>query len=120
MSQIAKDFGISESCLHRWLKLVNAGGRLGLSDLASSIMLSQSGPSKFLDRMELAGLVRRDPNPRRRPLRVRHHHPARPVNGQASPPRPPRLPAANIRRRTRDRDLADLTRVMSRISASIP
>ena len=33
MSQIAKDFGISESCLHRWLKLadVEEGLRPGLT-----------------------------------------------------------------------------------------
>ena len=27
LSQIAKDFGISESCLHRWLTLMTASGR---------------------------------------------------------------------------------------------
>ena len=26
LSQIAKDFGISESCLHRWLKLADVDG----------------------------------------------------------------------------------------------
>ena len=33
LSQIAKDFGISESCLHRWLKLadVDDGVRPGVS-----------------------------------------------------------------------------------------
>jgi transposase len=33
MSQIAKDFGISESCLHRWLKLadVEDGLRPGIT-----------------------------------------------------------------------------------------
>ena len=41
-----------------------AGGRLGLTELAASILLSQSGLSKLLDRMETAGLVRRDPDPR--------------------------------------------------------
>lgn len=43
--------------------LVNAGGRLGLSTVASSIMLSPSAPSKHLDRMEQSGLVRRDSDP---------------------------------------------------------
>ena len=33
MTQIAKDFGISEACLHRWLKLadVEDGVRLGVT-----------------------------------------------------------------------------------------
>ena len=33
LSQIAKDFGISESCLHRWLKLadVDDGARPGVT-----------------------------------------------------------------------------------------
>ncbi len=33
MSQIAKDFGISESCLHRWVKRaeIEDGGREGLT-----------------------------------------------------------------------------------------
>jgi DNA-binding MarR family transcriptional regulator len=40
-----------------------AGGRLGLSELASAIALSPSGLSKLLDRMQASGLVRRDPDP---------------------------------------------------------
>ena len=84
-------------------------------------MLSQSGPSKLLDRMELvAGFVRRDPNPAdarsafatittrdrsmARQARQGHHDFLQRTFGDALD----------------DRDLADLTRVMSRISASIP
>ena len=38
LSQIAKDFGISESCLHRWLKLadVDDGVRPGVTSLESA------------------------------------------------------------------------------------
>ncbi len=38
MSQIAKDFGISESCLHRWLKLadVDDGVRRGVTTAESA------------------------------------------------------------------------------------
>ena len=38
LSQIAKDFGISESCLHRWLKLadVDDGVRPGVSSSESA------------------------------------------------------------------------------------
>ena len=33
LAQIAKDFGISESCLHRWLKIaeIDEGGRPGVT-----------------------------------------------------------------------------------------
>jgi transposase len=38
LSQIAKDFGISESCLHRWLKLadVDDGVRPGITSSESA------------------------------------------------------------------------------------
>ncbi len=38
LSQVAKDFGISESCLHRWLKLadVDDGVRLGVTSSESA------------------------------------------------------------------------------------
>jgi transposase len=38
LSQIAKDFGISESCLHRWLKFgdVNEGDRPGVTSQESA------------------------------------------------------------------------------------
>jgi DNA-binding MarR family transcriptional regulator len=41
-----------------------AGGQLGLSELASAIVLSPSGLSKLLDRMEESGLIRRDRDPK--------------------------------------------------------
>jgi DNA-binding MarR family transcriptional regulator len=101
-------------------QLANAGGRLRLSDLASAIVLSQSGLSKLLDRMEASGLVRRDPDPRdarsafaaitplgrslARQARKGHHDFLQQAFGDALD----------------DRDLGDLTRVMNRISASIP
>ena len=38
LSQIAKDFGISESCLHRWLKLagIDDGARPGVTSQESA------------------------------------------------------------------------------------
>ena len=97
-----------------------AGGRLGLSDLASSILLSQSGLSKLLDRMESAGLVRRDRDPRDgraafaaitphglslvKKARLSHHAFLRQTFAEALD----------------DEDLADLARIMDRISASSP
>ena len=97
-----------------------AGGRLGLSDLASSVLLSHSGLSKLLDRMESAGLVRRDRDPRDgraafaaitphglslvKKARLSHHTFLRQTFAEALD----------------DEDLADLARIMDRISASIP
>src|SRR5947209_19245342 len=40
-----------------------AGGRLRLSDLAEAVVLSPSGLSKLLDRMQESGLVERQPDP---------------------------------------------------------
>jgi DNA-binding MarR family transcriptional regulator len=44
------------------MQLENAGGRLGLTDLAEAVVLSPSGLSKLLDRMSEAGLVTREPD----------------------------------------------------------
>jgi DNA-binding MarR family transcriptional regulator len=119
-AQMRNPHGLTMARYDVLAQLVNAGGRLGLSDLASAIMLSQSGLSKLLDRMEAAGLVRRDPDPRdarsafaaitptgrslARQARQGHHDFLQRAFGDALD----------------DRDLADLTRVMSRITASIP
>jgi DNA-binding MarR family transcriptional regulator len=118
-AQMRTDYGLTMARYDVLAQLVNAGGRLGLSDLASSIMLSQSGLSKLLDRMEGSGLVRRDPDPRDarsafatitplgrslvRRARQGHHDFLQRAFGDALD----------------DRDLADLTRVMSLISPSI-
>jgi DNA-binding MarR family transcriptional regulator len=96
-----------------------AGGRLGLGELAEAIALSPSGLSKLLDRMEAAGLIRRerDPDDARaafaaitphgrglvKKARAGHHALLRRTFGKA-------LDA---------RDLADLGRIMDRIDASI-
>ncbi len=119
-AQMRRDHGLTMARYDVLAQLVNAGGRLGLSELAASIMLSQSGLSKLLDRMELSGLVRRDPDPRdarsafatitpqgqslAEQAREGHHNVLRHAFGGS----------------LADRDLADLARVMSRISASIP
>jgi DNA-binding MarR family transcriptional regulator len=117
-AQMRKDHGLTMARYDVLAHLVNAGGRLGLSDLASSILLSQSGLSKLLDRMELSGLVRREPDPRdarsafatitprgrsiANQARQGHHDFLRHVFGELD-----------------DRDLSDLARVMDRVSAAI-
>jgi DNA-binding MarR family transcriptional regulator len=119
-TQMRKDHGLTMARYDVLATLVNAGGRLGLSDLASSIMLSQSGLSKLVDRMERSGLVRRDPDPRdgrsafatitprgralAEEARGGHHELLQQAFGDTLD----------------DGDLDDLARIMDRISASLP
>jgi DNA-binding MarR family transcriptional regulator len=116
-AQMRKDHGLTMARYDVLAQLVNAGGRLGLSDLASSVVLSPSGLSKLLDRMERSGLVRRDPDPddarsafatitprgRSTVAQARHGHHAflQRAFGDVLD----------------DRDLADLVRVMNRIGS---
>ena len=97
-----------------------AGGRLRLSDLAQAVVLSPSGLSKLLDRMQESGLVERQPDPddarstfaavtahgRRvvRKTRPRHHAFLQHAFGDVLD----------------DRDLADLTRILARLDAGLP
>jgi DNA-binding MarR family transcriptional regulator len=119
-AQMRRDTGLTMARYDVLAHLDMSGGRLGLTDLACSILLSQSGLSKLLDRMEAAGLVRRDPDPRDgraafaaitpqgrsvvRKARQGHHEFLRQAFAQALD----------------DDDLADLARIMDRISTTIP
>ena len=51
LSQIAKDFGISESCLHRWLKLadVDDGVRPGITTQESAELRDLRRRNKTLE-----------------------------------------------------------------------
>ena len=51
LSQIAKDFGISESCLHRWLSLadIEDGARPGLSSTESAELRELKKRNKLLE-----------------------------------------------------------------------
>jgi len=119
-AQMRRDTGLTMARYDVLAHLDMSGGRLGLTELASSILLSQSGLSKLLNRMEAAGLVRRDPDPRDgraafaaitpqgrslvRKARQSHHEFLRQTFAEALD----------------DDDLADLARIMDRIGASIP
>lgn len=114
-----RDHGLSIARYDVLAHVEMAGGQLRLSELASSIVLSPSGLSKLVDRMEASGLVRRSPDPgdarstfaeitpRGRALvkraRRSHHELLQRTFGDALD----------------DRDLADLTRIMGRIGASL-
>jgi transposase len=51
LSQIAKDFGISESCLHRWLKLADVGDgvRAGVTSSESAELRELKKRNKTLE-----------------------------------------------------------------------
>jgi DNA-binding MarR family transcriptional regulator len=118
-AQMRREHGLTMARYDVLAHLNMAGGSLGLGELASAIALSPSGLSKLLDRMDASGLIRRDPNPtdaraafatitpRGRSMvkkaRTGHHELLRRTFGHALD----------------DADLADLTRIMGRISASI-
>ena len=119
-TQMRQDSGLTMPRYDVLMQLDIAGGKLGLSDLASTIVLSPSGLSKLLDRMEGSGLIRRVPDPRDarstfaqitprgravvRKARDRHHAWLQRAFGDVLD----------------DRDLADLTRVMGRLGAHLP
>lgn len=119
-AQMRRDHGLTMARYDVLAQLVTAGGRLGLSELASCIMLSPSGLSKLLDRMAASGLVRREPDPRdaraafavitphgrslAAAARHGHHDLVRRIFGEALD----------------DRDLAELIRIMNRLSTAAP
>ena len=112
--------GLSVARYDVLMHLDMAGGRLGLSDLAQAMVLSPSGLSKLLDRMQEAGLVERQPDPDDarstyaaitrhgravvKTTRQRHHAFLQRIFGDVLD----------------DRDLADLTRIMTRLNARLP
>jgi DNA-binding MarR family transcriptional regulator len=119
-AQMRRTSGLTMSRYDVLMQLDIAGGRLGLTELASTIVLSPSGLSKLLDRMEVAELLRREPDardarstfatitPRGRALvrkaRQSHHAWLQESFGDALD----------------DRDVADLSRIMGRIAARFP
>ena len=118
-AQGRRDHGLTIARYDVLAHLEMAGGQLRLSDLASAIVLSPSGLSKLLDRMESSGLITREPDPsdaraalatitpvgRRLVQKARRSHHA--------------LLDKTFGSALDDRDVADLARVMERIDASI-
>ncbi len=118
-AQLRRDHGLTIARYDVLANLETAGGRLGLTELASAIVLSPSGLSKLLDRMAASGLVRREPDP----------DDARSSFAQITPRG--RELVDDVRRGHHallqrqfgdvltDRDVADLARIMGRISAAL-
>ena len=119
-SQVRRDHGLTMTRYDVLIHLDQAGGRLGLSDLGTAIVLSPSGLSKLLDRMEVSGQIRREPDPddarstyavitpkgRNLVRRARSSHHA--------------LLQERFGDRLTDRDVADLSRVMAKLSSGPP
>ena len=118
-AHMRREHGLTMARYDVLAQLHMAGGRLGLSELAAAIALSPSGLSKLLDRMDASGLVQRDPDP----------DDARAAFATITPrgralARSARASHHELLRRTfasalNDRDIADLTRIMTRIDASL-
>lgn len=118
-ARMRRDNGLTMARYDVLDSLDGAGGRLGLGKLAGSIVLSPSGLSKLLDRMEAAVLIRRTPvpddgrstyatiTPKGRSLvrkaRCNHHQVLQELVGDALD----------------DRDIADLGRIMERLVESV-
>jgi DNA-binding MarR family transcriptional regulator len=116
-ARMRSDSGLSMSRYDVLMQLDTRGGRLRLSELAATIVLSPSGLSKLLDRMEAVGLLRREPDPRDarstfaritprgrslvRVARERHHAWLQQAFGDALD----------------DKDIADLDRILRRLNA---
>ena len=119
-AQMRRDHGLTMARYDVLAQLDMAGGRLGLSELAASLLLSPSGLSKLLDRMEASGLVRRDPDPRD----ARAAFAAITPHGRSLVSMARQGHHAFLQRTVGDaldaHDLADLTRIMNRLSASLP
>ena len=118
-AQMRRDHGLTIARYDVLAQLDAAGGRLRLGELGSSVVLSPSGLSKLLDRMQASELIRREPDPQdarstfaaitprgraiMRKARRTHHHLLQERFGDALD----------------DGDVADLTRIMGGIAASL-
>jgi DNA-binding MarR family transcriptional regulator len=115
-AQVRRDHGLTMARYDVLTHLDMAGGRLGLTELASQIVLSPSGLSKLLDRMEDSGLIRREPDPSdARSTFATITAKGRAVVEQARQSHHAWLGKA-FGDALSDRDVADLTRIMRRIA----
>lgn len=114
-AQMRRDHGLTIARYDVLTQLDSVGGRLRLSELASSVVLSPSGLSKLLDRMEASELIRREPDPRD----ARSTFAAITRRGRALVKKARRSHHELLQQRFGDAlddgDVADLTRVMGRI-----
>jgi DNA-binding MarR family transcriptional regulator len=118
-AQMRRDHGLTIARYDVLAQLDGAGGRLRLSELGSSVVLSPSGLSKLLDRMQTSELVRREPDPQD----ARSTFAAITPRGRALVKKARRTHHELLQQRFGDAlddgDVADLTRIMERLDASL-
>ncbi len=118
-AQMRRDHGLTIARYDVLAQLDGAGGRLRLRELGSSVVLSPSGLSKLLDRMQTSELIRREPDPQD----ARSTFAAITPRGRALVRKARRTHHELLQQRfgdaLDDRDVADLTRIMARLDASV-
>ncbi len=118
-AQMRRDHGLTIARYDVLAQLDVAGGRLRLGELGSSVVLSPSGLSKLLDRMQASELIRREPDPQD----ARSTFAAITPRGRAIMRKARRTHHDLLQRRFGDAldegDVADLTRIMGRVAASL-
>jgi DNA-binding MarR family transcriptional regulator len=116
-ARMRQDCGLTMPRYDVLMQLELAGGRLGLGELAEAVVLSASGLSKLLDRMDESGLVAREPDPND----ARSAFATLTPHGRAVVKTARRAHHAHLQRvfgdALDDRDLDDLTRIMGRIDS---
>lgn len=119
-AQVRRDHGLTIARYDVLAQLDMSGGQLRLSDLASAIVLSPSGLSKLLDRMEASGLIQREPDPDDARASLATLTP----EGRALVERARRSHHALLEQTfgaaLDDRDIAELARIMGRIDGLLP
>jgi DNA-binding MarR family transcriptional regulator len=118
-AQMRHDSGLTLPRYDVLMQLDGAGGRLRLTELASNVVLSPSGLSKLLDRMEASQLLRREPDPtdaRSTFARLTPH-------GRSLVRKARRTHHAWLQNAfggaLDDRDIADLTRIMGQLDTRV-
>ena len=118
-AQMRRDHGLTIARYDVLAQLDAAGGQLRLSELASSMVLSPSGLSKLLDRMQASELIRRESDPED----ARSTFAVITPRGRALVKKARRTHHGVLQQRfgdaLDDADIADLTRIMGRLGASV-
>jgi len=119
-AQVRRDHGLTIARYDVLAQLEMAGGELRLSDLASAVVLSPSGLSKLLDRMEKSKLIRREPDPDDGRASLATLTPEGRVLVKRARPSHHALLEQTFGAVLDDRDIAELARIMGRIDGSLP
>ena len=118
-AQMRRDHGLTIARYDVLAQLDGAGGQLRLNELASSMVLSPSGLSKLLDRMQASELIRRESDPED----ARSTFAVITPRGRALVKKARRTHHGVLQQRfgdaLDDADIADLTRIMGRLGASV-